>query len=207
LKPIVISLCDYSGNAVKPWAEAGHECWIIDIKHPKGYGPLENNIRRIGMDIMSFNLMIDKDICFVFAFPPCTHLAISGRMHFQSKGLLELADSLYLVAKCDHICRQSKAPFCIENPISTLSSYWRKPDYIFSPNDFAGYLGDKSLDEAYTKRTCLWTGGGFKFPPYKRVQPVLGSKMHHLPETSDRAEIRSITPNGFARAVYEANKS
>jgi hypothetical protein len=29
----VISLYDFTGEAVRPWAEAGYECWCYDIQH------------------------------------------------------------------------------------------------------------------------------------------------------------------------------
>lgn len=93
----------------------------------------------------------------------------------------------------------------LENPVSTISSYWRKPDFSFNPCDYAGYL-DHPEDEAYTKKTCLWTGGGFRMPLEKPVEPVLGSKMHMLPPSDDRGDLRSVTPEGFARAVFQANQ-
>lgn len=33
-----------------------------------------------------------------------------------------------------------------------------------------------------------------------------GSRMHRLPPSKDRANLRSATPMGFARAVFESNK-
>ena len=30
---IVISLCDLTGHMVLPWAEAGYECWCVDVQH------------------------------------------------------------------------------------------------------------------------------------------------------------------------------
>jgi len=32
-KGIVISLYDFTGEALKPWAEAGYECYAYDIQH------------------------------------------------------------------------------------------------------------------------------------------------------------------------------
>ena len=64
---------------------------------------------------------------------------------------------------------------------------------------------ERQISEAYTKRTCLWIGGGFLLPEHKAVVPVLGSKMHNLPDSKGRANLRSATPAGFARAVFEAH--
>jgi hypothetical protein len=115
----------------------------------------------------------------VFAFPPCTHLAASGARWFGDKGLSALRDSISLVEACRRICEWSGAPYCIENPIGTLSTYWRKPDYIFDPCDYGAYLTPPS--DAYTKKTCLWTGGGFVMPEKRPVAPTEGSRMHKLP--------------------------
>ena len=93
----------------------------------------------------------------------------------------------------------------IENPVSTISTYWRKPDYIFQPTDYAGYL-DNPEEEAYYKRTCLWTGNGFIMPETKYVEPINKNKLNNLPPSADRAEKRSVTPNGFAKAIHQANK-
>jgi len=108
-----------------------------------------------------------------------------------------------IVEACFRLCEWSGAPWMIENPVGALSTHWRKPDYRFDPCDFGGYL--EPPGDAYTKRTCLWVGGGFTIPEPKPVVPVEGSKMHLVPPSDDRANIRSKTPEGFARAVFEAN--
>ena len=93
--------------------------------------------------------------------------------------------------------------YFIENPVSTIKTYWREPDHRFDPCDYAGYPGGES--DLYTKKTCLWTGGGFVMPPTRRLEPTQGSRMHLLPPSADRADMRSATPAGFSRAVFEAN--
>jgi hypothetical protein len=42
-------------------------------------------------------------------------------------------------------------------------------------------------------------------PPKCRVEPTEGSKMHLMAPGADRANLRSATPPGFARAVFHAN--
>lgn len=207
---IVLSLCDRTGNAVRPWADAGFECWIVDIQHPPGIGPVQDGIRKVGWDVCTINYPRTifepvGGIGFVFAFPPCTHLAASGARWFKDKGLEKLQEAISTVAACKRICEESRAPYLIENPVGVLSTYWRKPDHLFDPCDYAGYLSDPSED-AYTKKTCLWTGGGFVMPEPRRVDPVLGSKMHRLSESKGRGDLRSVTPRGFAAAVFAANR-
>lgn len=202
-RPIVLSLCDLTGVAVAPWAAMGFECWTVDMQHPKGR-ERDGLVQRVGADVLKFCPPLNRQIAFVFAFPPCTHFAVSGARWFKGKGLDLLADSIRIVAACARICEASGAPYLIENPVGTLATYWRKFDYSFDPCDYAGYLED-STPEAYTKKTCLWTGGGFVMPPPKRVDPVLGSKMAKIPPSAERANLRSVTPVGFSRAVFASH--
>ncbi|HEY5851955.1 MAG TPA: hypothetical protein VIT62_14470 [Lysobacter sp.] len=199
---IVLSLFDYTGNMVRPWADAGYRCIIVDIQHGPVSSIAHPNIETVGGDIRHY-LPPRGEYAAVFAFPPCTHLAVSGARWFKGKGLRKLAESIELFAKAAEICEWTGAPYLLENPVSTISSYWRKPDYSFDPCDYADYEGGE--DDRYTKKTCLWTGGGFRMPVPHRLDPTQGSKMHLLPPSSERANLRSATPMGFARAVFEAN--
>lgn len=200
---VVLSLCDFSGNMVRPWVEAGYECWCVDLQHPPGYVSKHRGIVRVGADILEWELFRPQDYAIVFAFPPCTHLAVSGARWWKGKGLRLLAQAIDLVGRCAEICEESGAPWMVENPIGALSSHWRKPDAQFDPCDYGGYLEPEG--DAYTKRTCLWVGGGFNMPLPKPVFPIEGSRMHLMPPSEDRQNLRSETPAGFARAVFEAN--
>lgn len=188
---IVLSLFDFTGAMVKPWADAGYDCICVDIQHPEGER-LEGGILKVGADVREY-LPPREPIAAVFAFPPCTHLAVSGARWFQGKGLGKLAESVALFHHAVRLCEWSDAPYFIENPVSTISTYWRKPDVAFDPCDYG---------DPYTKKTCLWLGNGFTMPPKTPVLPLEGSRMHLLPPSDDRANLRSATPPGFARAVF-----
>lgn len=183
-----------------PWAEAGYTCIAIDLQHSIRAGRSEPEAGAITFwwgDVRSVTLFDFPVIPWiVFAFPPCTHLAVSGARDFQRKGLRLLIDALEVVEACRVLCENSMAPWMIENPVSTLSTYWRKPDYSFDPADYG---------DGYTKKTCLWTGGGFVMPPKNRVEITVESYIHKMPPSAERANLRSATPMGFARAVYQAN--
>lgn len=202
---IVLSLCDRTGKMVEPWAARGFECWCIDLQHEPGYNRA-GNIIYVGADLRKWQLPVGNGVryCIGFGFPPCTHLAASGARWFKGKGLRALSEAIELVARCAEILDEAGCPWMIENPIGSLGTYWRQPDSRFDPCDYAGYLADPDPD-AYTKRTCLWVGNGFNVPLPRPVFPVHGSKMHLLPPSDDRANLRSETPGGFAQAVFEAN--
>lgn len=198
---IVVSLFDYTCNIVAPWSEAGFTCYCVDLRHPPGM-TRDGNLIRVGADVREW-LPTYAPVRILFAFPPCTDVAVSGARWFKDKGLGALIDALENFDAALRLAEWTKAPYFIENPVSMISSYWRKPDYTFDPCDYGGYF-DPPRD-AYTKKTCLWTGNGFAMPEPRRVRPKEGSRMHRLAPSEDRATVRSITPTGFARAVFEAN--
>lgn len=202
----VLSLCDRTGVMVQPWAEAGYHCICVDKARMNGdreTEKTEGNITWIGADLRRWIPAFHK-YAIVFAFPPCTSLTNSGNRWKQEKGIGALVDALDLVDRCRRICDASGSPYLLENPVGSLSSYWRSPDYTFDPCDYGGYL--QPAGDAYTKKTCLWVGGGFTMPPRRRVEPVQGSLTHLMPPSDDRGDLRSVTPAGFAQAVFEANR-
>ena len=88
--------------------------------------------------------------------------------------------------------------WCIENPVGKMREFLGKPKLIFDPCEFG---------DPYTKKTYLW--GKFNIPGFFKdtsVKPTLGSKIHKIPPSADRKTIRSITPEGFAQAFFEANR-
>lgn len=199
---MMLSLCDRTGTMARPWADAGVLCYCVDIQHEPGE-TRDGNIVWVGADLTTW-LPPREPIVFVAGFPPCTHLAVSGARWFRDKGLGALAEGLGLVAKAAEVGEWSGAPWFVENPISTISTYWRKPDHLFDPFEYGGYQGGDG--DGYTKRTCLWTGGGFVMPEKRPVQLAMDhDRIHKAAPSPERGDLRSQTPAGFARAVFEAN--
>ena len=82
----VLSLCDRTGIMVRPWLEAGYECWIVDTQHPAGM-TRDGDLVRVGCDVAQFDpLVIPDQPSIVFAFPPCTNLAVSGARWLRRQG-------------------------------------------------------------------------------------------------------------------------
>jgi len=179
---------------LEPWKEAGHETIAIDLKR--------------GRDVRLLEKMNDR-VDAVFAFPPCTVFANSGARWYPSRSNEEILEAISIMDACLRIvCVHRPAIWFLENPIGKMRRYLGDPALIFDPCEYAGYLEDEEerAEEAYTKRTLLW--GHFTTPIKKPVPPVLGSKMHRrYGGKSERTkELRSITPRGFARAFFEANR-
>lgn len=198
MKPIVLSLCDRTGVMVQPWLEAGYECHIVDVQHQAGR-TTDGLLVKHGADLRRWWLPPRDAVAIVFAFPPCTNLSVSGARWFREKGLRGLIDGLETVEQCRAICEWTAAPWMLENPVGTLSTYWREPDYTFQPWEYG---------DTYTKKTCLWTGNTFVMPEaWQRTKPDdTTSLIHLMPPSADRGDKRSVTPAGFARAVFEANE-
>lgn len=197
---VVLSLCDRTGNMVQPWIEAGYRAVTVDLQE----SPTANAMRdHIVADVTTWRypLRLGRP-AIVFAFPPCTHLAASGARWFKDKGLPALIEGLTIVNACRELCESSGAPWLLENPVGTLATYWRQPDHSFHPADYTAFeLGDN-----YTKKTLLWTGGGFVMPaPSMATTEKPDDRIHKAPPSDDRADFRSATPMGFARAVFLAN--
>jgi len=203
-----ISLFDYTGVMMEPWLEGGYECHIFDSQHKPGSFQHSSGLWKHGYDLRNIPLalleMLGEDIRFVSCFPPCNHLSISGARWFKGKGLRLLAQSIDLFATSSEFSELSGAPYLIENPQSTISTYWREPDHKFHPAHYSGYVGG---EEAYTKETWLWTGGGFVMPPRQMHGDLFDmpdtTYIHHQSPGEERANIRSATPRGFAIAILE----
>jgi hypothetical protein len=116
------------------------------------------------------NVFIEKWGCMI-AFPPCTHLAVSGAKHFEQKRKdgrqQEGIDFFLKIANLDikHIA--------IENPVGIMSKIYRKPDQIIQPY----YFGDEAQ-----KTTCLWLKNLPKLQHYNNVDLFNTAKTHVKPE-------------------------
>lgn len=209
MQNLVVSLFDKTGEMVRPWLNAGRMVLIVDIQHKPGLHLGDDGFYRLGADLR-YGFEVPKELIgefarieFVSAFPPCDHLAVSGARWFKGKGLRALSLSIELFATAADFCESSWAPYCIENPVSTISTYWRSPDYSFHPWHYTS----NCKDDNYMKATCLWVGNGFKMPQ-RAIDAYLGkpdNRIHTATPGAGRKDFRSATPKGFAMAVFESN--
>ena len=178
----VLIACEYSGAVRDAFLAKGHEAMSCDLLPTDAPGPhYQGDVR----DVLDYgwDLMI--------AHPPCTHLSVSGAAHFGPKrmdGRQQAGVSFVrMLAKAD-IPR-----IAIENPVSVLSSLWRKPDQIIQPWQFG---------HGETKATCLWLKG---LPPLRPTNVVEGreQRLHRLPPSPDRWKLRSATFPGIAQAMAD----
>lgn len=233
-KDIVVSLYDYTGEMVRPWAEAGYTCFILDIQHPIGTNPeqpigdrggaivpvhadLHNNMFLVKQ---SFEVLKDR-IALVTGFPVCTDLAVSGARHFEAKAKVDpdfQTKAAGYAIDVSEFGEHLGVPWMVENPVGRLSTLWRKADFWFHPFEYGGYIPESEADhprwpeyiaprDAYSKKTGIWCGGGFRKPLTKPVEcENFGSSRQHRKlggKSMKTKNVRSATPRGFALAVFE----
>lgn len=209
MKGTIISLCDLTGVMVEPWVQAGYRAVLVDPQH--GTSSNDGRVEKIAGTVLDAaprlsEIIRTENVVFVAGFPPCTDVAVSGSRWFASKAAADphfQAKAALVAEQCRMAGLLAGAAWFFENPVSVFSSIFGRPDYTFNPCDFTGHEpGDN-----YTKKTCLWAGGGFVMPKPSRDE-TLGkpdNRIHACPPGPERANFRSATPMGFARAVYLAN--
>lgn len=188
--------CEESQAVTIEFRKLGYEAYSCDILPCSGGRP-EWHIKE---DVLK---VIDKGWDMLIAFPPCTHLALSGSQHWPQKQ----KDGRQQKA-IDFFMSLVKAPIekiCIENPMSIMSTVYRKPDQIIQPWQY-GHEAQKT--------TCLWLKNLNKLEPtnivskgefiefvskkgIKKRQP----KWYANTSTKNRGHLRSKTYKGIAEAM------
>lgn len=181
----VLVACEFSGVVRSAFQKRGHDAWSCDLLETEGdwrwhykgdvFGYLRN--------CPSWDLLI--------AHPPCTDLAVSGARWFPQKradGRQQAAIEFFMALATAPVER-----ICLENPISIMSTAWRKPDQIIQPWQFG---------HGETKATCLWLKNLPLLVPTKVVSGR-EARIHKMPPSPDRAKERSRTYQGVADAMAE----
>ncbi|MGM4987374.1 hypothetical protein [Tardiphaga sp. 841_E9_N1_2] len=205
----IIFMCDVSGHAAEPWAEAGWDCYCIDIQHSiRRDRVVQHGAGRITFawgDVRSWSPPAGVRPVFGVAMTPCTHVAGSGARDFRKKAGYFLRDSLEYYESARHGFEWAGIPYMMENSVGVLSSipHIGKPDHYFDPSDYTRWCAEDN----YTKKTCIWAGNGFVMPSEAKDE-TLGppdNRIHFASPGDDRADFRSASPRGFFRAMHAVN--
>ncbi len=188
----VLVACEYSGTVRDAFIKRGHEALSCDLLPTDVAGPHYQG------DLFS---VIDYPWDLIIAHPPCTDLSVSGAKHFAEKKMdgrqyASMAFVMKIVRATEHV-----PMVCIENPVSIISSLWRKPDQIIQPWQFGHEL---------SKRTCLWIKNLPNLIPTKimdnrgdRYTRKDGSVSNSKWYAKTNAKGRSKTFQGIANAMAE----
>jgi hypothetical protein len=197
----ILIACEESQAVTISMRAKGHEAYSCDILPCSGGHPewhLQQDVTEL----------LKEHWDMIIAFPPCTHLAVSGARHFEQKirdGRQQQGIDFFMLfanAKCERIA--------IENPVGIMSSKWRKPDQIIQPFEYG---------DPFKKTTCLWLKGLPKLEPtnivnegefiefiskkgVKKKQPKWYFDALKL-TPSERAKLRSKTFPGIAQAMTD----
>lgn len=230
----VLVACEESQAVCKEFRRLGHEAYSCDIIECSGGHPewhIMQDVLPLLNGVCKFETCdgeghrIDTKWDMIIAFPPCTHLAVSGAAWFEKKredgrqawGIEFFCK--FLNADCGKVA--------IENPVGIISGDYipkhfpnlakkynlpRKPTQIIHPWMF----GDN-----YSKSTCLWLKGLEPLVPLVTEQPELDwfvwtdgktGKQKRQPKwfadawklpPDERAKVRSKTFPGIAKAMAE----
>ena len=188
----VLVACEESQRVTAEFRKAGHEAYSCDLLPTSGKHP-EWHIQADALEVAKAGWDA------VIAFPPCTHLAVSGAAWFDEKrrdGRQYLGMGFFL--------RMVTLPVrfvAVENPVGIMSTEFRKPDQIVQPWMFG---------HAEQKATCLWLKNLPKLVPTDDVSAEMGKlpkrereRVHYLPPSPERSMLRSRTYPGIAKAMGE----
>lgn len=200
---IILDLCGGTGSWSRPYKEAGYDVRIIT---------LPDN------DVLTYQP--PDNVYGILAAPPCTEFSVlnaiaAPRERKPEEGMLIVNACLKIIHKCNPTF------WALENPVGYLRQYIGSPAFTLQP----WWYGD-----AWTKKTDIW--GRFntpqrlyndwddvpKLPIYVRLnrqKPSIAylhkSAQKLIPQlqwatVKTDADLRAITPPGFAKAFFKANR-
>jgi site-specific DNA-cytosine methylase len=176
----ILIACEYSGIVREAFRRRGHNAHSCDLL------PSDIPGKHFQGDVLSF---IGYDWDMMIAFPPCTHLCVSGARWFKDKQL-EQKEAIEFFLK---LANANIPKIAIENPVGIMSSHYRKPDQYIQPWMFG---------HGETKKTGLWLKSLPKLIPTNIVEGR-EPRIHHMAPSPNRSKERSRTYNGIAEAMAE----
>ena len=231
----ILVACEESQAVTIELRKLGHEAYSCDIIENSG-GHNEWHIKGDVLPLLNgdceFKLEngdarnISGKWDMIIAFPPCTHLAVSGAAHFEKKrndgrqreGIEFFMN--FINADCEKIC--------IENPIGIISGDYigkhfpdLKEKYGF-PIKASQIIHPWQFGDSFEKSTCLWLKGLNNLEPTNVVakgefkewvdkktgktkkQPLwFFEALKNTKTASERSKLRSKTFPGIAKAMAE----
>lgn len=185
---IILDLCGGTGAWSQPYKDAGYDVRLITLP--------DNDVK---------NYKPPKNVYGILAAPPCTMFSLART---TAKTPRDFKGAMEIVSACMKIIWNARTKgrlkfWALENPTAYLRQFLGKPPMSFQPFEF----GDR-----YKKRTDLW---GYYNEPRKKIviltrKEIKDSKVNTRPLPKIKglsvADRRAITPAGFAKAFFEANK-
>lgn len=202
----ILVACEESQAVTKELRALGHEAYSCDIQECSGGHPEWHLMQDV-------TLLLKEKWDMIIAFPPCTHLSVSGARHFEKKredGRQREAIEFFMQftnADCEKIA--------IENPVNIIGGdYIGKhfPDLLEKYNFIkpTQRIQPYEFGDSFQKTTCLWLKGLPKLVPTNIVDKgemvtfKSGKRMAKwFAESAEKGKIRSKTFPGIAKAMAE----
>lgn len=223
----VLVACEESQRVCEAFRNRGHEAFSADILEPSGGHPewhilgdvvplLNGRCGFYTMDGIRHEVSGKWDL--IIAFPPCTHLAVSGAAWFSKKredGRQKEAIDLFfkfIEADCDKIA--------VENPTNIIAGDYLRLYFGIEPMKPTQAIQPYYFGHHARKRTCLWLKGLNCLKPTNMVDPgeilpggySVGASANYAVDENGKiipwndprtARIRSKTFTGVANAMAE----
>lgn len=216
MKKIILDICGGTGAWSKPYRDAAYEVILLTLPDNDIMDMTKGDMPRVA------ELIKQNKIYGILAAPPCTEFSIARNDKTAKRprdlrgGVKVINQVFYIIQEClyqSYRIKDNRLKFwAIENPYSGyLKRFIGEPNLIFDPCDYG---------DPYTKKTGIW--GMFNEPIKSRVKPSRGTMVKYASNFNDIKPVdeeyrkklgvdsrkirRSITPDGFARAFFEANK-
>ena len=180
----ILVACEESQRVTEAFRNKGHEAFSCDIISHSGTHD-EWHIKADVLPLLNGNCDFwTADGCkhsingkwdMIIAFPPCTHLAVSGARHFEKKRAdgrqaeaIEFFCS-FLNADCEKVV--------IENPIGIISGDYIKRYFPVKAEKYNLPVKPTQIIQPYEyghrakKATCLWIKGLKELEPTEIVEP------------------------------------
>lgn len=230
----ILVACEESQRVCQAFRDKGHIAFSCDIIECSGGHP-EWHIMQDVLPLLNgyctfttcdgVEHKLDQKWDMIIAFPPCTHLAVSGARHFEKKredgrqaeGIEFFAQ--FLSADCEKII--------VENPVGIISGDYIKkwfPDLCEKynlPMKPAQIIHPWHFGDNFKKQTCLWIKGVQPLVPLVKQEPEteyiewVDKKTGKTKRqekwyfdalklsATERAKVRSKTFEGVARAMAD----
>ena len=198
-RKIILDLCGGTGAWSRPYKEAGYNVKLITLP---------------GFDVRDYKP--PKNVYGILAAPPCTEFSLAKNGCHRKRDFYSAMEVVHSVMQIIWRCRieGSLKFWALENPMGYLRQFLGRPAFVFEQWQYG---------ESIIKKTDIY--GYFNNPvPSVRVKPAdmvvrnpngrTNSRDLSIPKCPleyrhlklDRAALRAITPSGFAKAFFEANR-
>lgn len=225
----VLIACEESQRVCIEFRNKGHEAYSCDLEPCSGGYP-EYHIIGDVLPLLNGRCTfqtedgtthtLDSEWDMILAFPPCTHLAVSGARHFEQKRIdgrqragLEFFCK-FLEVNCEKVS--------IENPVNIVNGLYVKTYFPAIAERYnlplapTQYIQPYEYGDRARKKTCLWLKGLEPLKPTNIVEPELTTYTRKDGRTTtfsagfcsgfaqkDRSKHRSKTFPGIAKAMAE----